>query len=104
MIPLMPSPGRPKTVSTPQSIMFSTRISAAVSAITIPQPNFRRTCTRRSVIDQAKYVLLEFRGMLFDDAVTQHICHMENLLVDLIVRGNVCCPITLETRYRFSRG
>jgi hypothetical protein len=30
---LIPSPGRPKTMSIPQSIMFSTRMSAAVSAI-----------------------------------------------------------------------
>src|SRR5918911_1703034 len=33
MMPLMPSPGRPKTVSTPQSMMLSMSTSAAVSAI-----------------------------------------------------------------------
>src|SRR4051794_10104132 len=33
MMPLMPSPGIPKMVSTPQSIRFSTRISAPVFAI-----------------------------------------------------------------------
>src|SRR5436190_15035171 len=33
MMPLMPSPGRPKTVSTPQSIMPSMSTSAAVRAI-----------------------------------------------------------------------
>src|SRR5690242_15906120 len=33
MIPLMPSPGIPKTVSTPQSISVSIRTSAAVLAI-----------------------------------------------------------------------
>ena len=30
MMPLMPSPGMPKTVSTPQSIRVSTRTSEAV--------------------------------------------------------------------------
>src|SRR5215210_2416047 len=33
MMPLMPSPGRPKTVSTPQSMMPSTSTSAAVCAM-----------------------------------------------------------------------
>src|SRR5262245_29669338 len=35
MIPLMPSPGRPKTTSTPQSCMVSIRMSAAVDAIVV---------------------------------------------------------------------
>ena len=41
MIPLMPSPGIPKTVSTPQFINVSTRISAAVSAISFAAPWFK---------------------------------------------------------------
>src|SRR5437763_3200786 len=35
MMPLMPSPGSPKTVSTPQWVMPSTSTSAAVSAIAL---------------------------------------------------------------------
>src|SRR4030095_15488292 len=35
MIPLMPSPGRPKTTSTPQSCRVSIRMSAAVDAIVV---------------------------------------------------------------------
>src|SRR5829696_2860313 len=35
IIPLMPLPGRPKTVSTPQSMMPSTSTSAAVPAIAL---------------------------------------------------------------------
>ena len=36
MIPLMPSPGRPKTVSTPQSASRSISTSDAIVAITAP--------------------------------------------------------------------
>jgi len=39
MMPLMPSPGSPKTISTPQSMRDSTRMSAAVSAMAgAPEP------------------------------------------------------------------
>src|SRR5690242_16600545 len=39
MIPLMPSPGIPKMVSTPQSMRLSTRMSDAVFAIACPFPS-----------------------------------------------------------------
>src|SRR4030095_6320973 len=56
MIPLMPSPGRPKTTSTPQSCMVSIRMSAAVDAIVV---SFLGCGAIQSVVQSGEHRALE---------------------------------------------
>jgi hypothetical protein len=42
------------------------------------------------IFSEVKSSLFKFRGILIDDAVAQHVCHMKNLFVDLIDRPQ--CP------------
>jgi SAM-dependent methyltransferase len=48
--------------------------------------------------------LLKFCRMLFDDPVTQHVSHVQYLLMDSVVSRNVRLPIAFEPRNDFSGG
>jgi hypothetical protein len=44
---------------------------------------------------------LELSGMLINDACAKHVCHVQNLLMYFVKRGNVRSPIALKPRDDF---
>lgn len=51
--------------------------------------------------ENEKFLLLELRGVLADDARSQHVGHMQNLLMHFVIGGNICSPIALKPRHNF---
>src|SRR5687767_2572056 len=47
--------------------------------------------------------LFKFCRMLFDNAVAQHVSHVQDLLMDAVVSCDVRLPIALDPRHSFSR-
>ena len=48
--------------------------------------------------------LLEFVWELSEDAFCKHACHMQDLVVNFIVRYNIAIPIPIQTRHRLVQG
>src|SRR4051794_11601893 len=82
MIPFTPSPGSPKTVSTPQSMSRSTNNSAASLSATGPLPRNPAVCLGELLEDRAKKGGQVSRGTARDELVVD-----DELLVDDLSGG-----------------